>query len=326
MLVLNRHEVTALLDLDRLVAALAPAMAELSADRVSQAPRGIVSTGKGLLGVMPVALDSAAMLAAKLVTVFPQNDAVGLPSHQALIGVFDPETGTPLALMDGTCITALRTAAGSALATRLLARPDAAVLAIAGTGVQARSHALAIPCVRTIREIRVLGCDPVKSAQFAADITRESGIPAHAVSTFRQAADGADIVCAATHAVAPVVSGQWLAAGTHVNSVGLNPRGRELDDEAIAKSKIFVESRAAALALQNAGANDLVEPLRRGVISENGIHAEIGEVVSGTRTGRDSAGEITLYKSVGVAVQDAVAARLVLDAARERGWGAEIEI
>lgn len=326
MLALNRREVTALLDLDRLVEALAPAMAELSAGRVSQAPRGIVSTGKGLLGVMPVALGSAAMLAAKLVTVFPENKQAGLPSHQALIAAFDPDTGVPVAVMDGTRITALRTAAGSALATRLLARPDAAVLAIVGTGVQARAHALAIPRVRAIREIRILGRDPAKTARFAAEIARESGIPVHAVPTFRQAANGTDIVCAATHSVAPVVSGGWLAAGTHVNSVGLNPQGRELDDKAIAKSKIFVESRAAALALESAGANDLVEPLRRGVIPEADVMTEIGEVISGVRPGRRSADEITLYKSVGVAVQDAVAARLVLAAARARGGGTEIEI
>jgi ornithine cyclodeaminase/alanine dehydrogenase-like protein (mu-crystallin family) len=315
MLLLSQRDVRELLDLDRLVDALAEAHAELSAGDVSMPPRvaALVPEREALLGVMPAYLSSAG-LACKLVTLFPQNR--DRETHQAVIVVFDPATGTPAALMDGTYVTATRTAAGSALATRLLAREDARVLALIGTGVQARTHGQAIPRVRPIEEIRVAGRDRAKAEALADEL----GPHARAVDSYEEAIRGADVVAATTHATEPVVLREWLAPGTHVNSVGLNPSGREVDEATVAEATLVVECRESALAPPPAGAPELV-----GVGRER-IHAELGELVSGARPGRTSQEELTLYKSVGVAVQDAAAAALVLSAARERGMGREVDL
>ncbi len=328
MLVLNRHEVESLLDLDRLVEALGPAMVELSAGRVSMPPRIVVQVRErgGLLGAMPVFLDSTQTLSTKLVSVFPENAALGLPSHQAVILVFDAHTGSPRAMLDGTAITALRTAAGSALATKLLARPEACVLAIVGTGVQARAHANAIPRVRPIKEVRVVGRNRARALAMAEEIARGLGIPTKVFEVGKEAFAGADVICATTHSAEPVVKGAWLAPGVHVNSVGLNPNGPELDGEAVRRALVVVETRGAALAPLPSGSTDLRWAIRDGLIGEEHIHAEIGELISGARPGRTSPDQITLYKSVGVAVQDAVAAHLVLEAAEQQGGGREIPI
>ena len=316
LLVLTERDVEALLDLDELREAVAAAMADLSAGRASMPPRvaALVESRRALLGAMPAYLPSAGALTTKLVTLFPEN--ADRPTHQAAILAFDPENGTPLALMDGTYVTATRTAAGSALATSLLAREDAAVLAVLGTGVQARTHARAIPRVRPIEEIRVAG----RSREKAEELAAELGPPARAVDSYETALDGADVVAATTHSDEPVVRREWLAPGTHVNSVGLNPAGREVDDATVADALVVVESRASALAPPPAGSPDLagLDPER--------VHAELGELVAGTRPGRSRLDEITLYKSVGVAVQDAAAAALVLARARERGVGVEVEL
>ncbi len=315
MIVLNQAEVRELLDLDRLVDVLADAHAELTAGKTSMPPRiaALVPEREALLGVMPAYLPSAG-LACKLVTLFPQNR--DRETHQAAILVFDPENGTLLALMDGTYVTATRTAAGSALATRLLAREDARVLAVIGTGVQARTHARALPRVRPIEEIRVAGRDRAKAAALA----EELGPAARAVDSYEDALRGADVVAATTHATEPVVRREWLDPGTHINSVGLNPSGREVDEATVAEAKLVVESRDSALAPPPAGAPELVG------IDPGRVHAELGELVSGTKAGRASREELTLYKSVGVAVQDAAAAALVLSAARERGIGREVDL
>jgi alanine dehydrogenase len=315
VILLSQAEVRELLDLDELVDALAAAHRDLSAGNASMPPRiaALVQEQEGLLGVMPSYLPSAG-LACKLVTLFPHNQ--DRETHQAIICIFDPENGTPLALMDGTYVTATRTAAGSALATRLLAREDAEVLALIGTGVQARSHARALPRVRSFKEIRVAGRDPEKADALA----REIGAPARATASYEEAIQGADVVAATTHATEPVVRREWLSAGAHVNSVGLNPTGRELDAETVADSLLVVESRESALAPPPAGAPELVG------LDPGHVHAELGELVAGTRPGRTSPEQITLYKSVGVAVQDAAAAALVLATARERSAGREIEL
>jgi alanine dehydrogenase len=315
VIVLSQDEVRELLDLDELVDALAAAHEELSAGAASMPPRiaALVQEREGLLGVMPSYLPAAG-LACKLVTLFPHNR--DRETHQALICVFDPENGTPLALMDGTFITATRTAAGSALATRLLAREDAHVLALIGTGVQARSHARALPRVRNFTEIRVAGRDRAKAEALAAEL----GAVARAVDSFEEAIRGADVVAATTHAREPVVRREWLSPGAHVNSVGLNPNGREVDEQTIAEAVLVVESRESALAPPPAGAPELagIDPAR--------VHAELGELVAGSKPGRTSRDQITLYKSVGVAVQDAAAAALVLAAAKKRSAGREIQL
>jgi ornithine cyclodeaminase len=313
MLVLSRAEVETLLDLDALVDALAEAFVDLSEGRASMPQRVAAFSGHGLLGVMPAYLPSANLLETKLVTLFERNAGTELPTHQAAIAVFDPERGAITALMDGTYITATRTAAGSALSARLLAREDASVLAICGTGVQARTHARAVSRVRPIEEFRIAGRDRAKVDALAAEVG------GRAVESFEEAVRGADIVCATTHSSEPVVRRAWLAPGTHVTSVGVNPDGAELEDAAVADASVFVESRDAVLAPFPAGANDL-----RGLDPER--LTELGEVLSGARPGRADAEEITVYKSVGVGVMDAAAAALVLRAASERNVGVEVEL
>ncbi len=313
MLILRRSEVERLLDVDELIEALAAAMSDLSAGRASSPPRvaAQIQERDAFFAAMPAHVPSADALTSKLVSVFPQNTT--LPTHQAVIAAFDPDTGEPTAFLDGTAITALRTAAGSALATRLLAREDATTLAILGTGVQARAHAQAVPRVRAFTEIRIAGRDPEKAEALAAEIG------ATAARSFEEACAGADVVCATTHADEPVVVREHLSPGTHVTSVGFNPTGREVDAATVREALVAVESRASALAPVPAGSLDLADANADDVV-------EIGELLDGRRTGRTSPEELTVYKSVGVAVQDAAAAMLVLRAALAQGAGLEVDI
>ena len=312
MIFLSQADVKELLDLDALIDALAAAHQELSEGKASMPPRiAAFAERNGLLGAMPAYLPSAG-LACKLVSLFPENR--DRHTHQALICVFDPTNGTPVALMDGTYITATRTAAGSALATRLLAREDAHVLAILGSGVQARTHADALGRVRRFDEIRVASRDSGRAAELAAELGGEE------VGSFEEAVRGADVVAATTHAAEPIVLGEWLTPGAHVNSVGANPAGRgEVDAAIVSQALVAVEFRESTLAPPPAGAPEFRDGTPEDVV-------ELGELVAGTKPGRTSPEQITLYKSVGVAVQDAAAAALVLARARERSVGREIEL
>jgi ornithine cyclodeaminase/alanine dehydrogenase-like protein (mu-crystallin family) len=294
MLVLTRTEVEELLDLDELLDALAAAHAELSADSAKLVPRVGVWSGQGVLGAMPGCAPSAGM-GCKLVTLFEGNR--DRPTHQAVIALFDPATGTPAALLDGTYITAMRTAAAAALATRLLSRPDSSVLAILGTGVQSRAAQEMFPRVRDFTEVRVAGR-----------------------GEYEEAVRGADVVHCTTGSPEPIVRYEWLSPGAHVSSVGFGTGGSELDPEIVSRADLVaVEQRDSAFAPLPAGAPELDPRGRDGVV-------ELGEIIAGTSDGRTSPEQITLYKSVGVAVQDLAAAALVLDAARARGAGFEIAL
>ena len=295
MLVLTRSEVEELLDLDALLDALAAAHAELSSGQASLVPRmGAFAGDVGILGAMPAYVPSSG-LGCKLVTLFPGNR--DRPTHQALIALFDPETGTPAALMDGTYITAMRTGAAAALAARILARPDASVLAILGTGVQSRSAQEMFPRARGFAEVRVAGR-----------------------GEFEEAVRGADVVHATTASPEPVVRLEWLSPGAHVSSVGYGAGGSELDLAIVERADlVVVEQRDSAFAPLPAGAPELDPRGPDGVV-------ELGEIIAGTAQGRSSNEQITLYKSVGVAAQDLAAATLVLAAAQERGLGQEIEL
>ncbi|MFG2472987.1 ornithine cyclodeaminase family protein [Streptomyces canus] len=328
MLVLGRSQVEALLDVDSLIDALAPAMADLSTGRASVPDRiaALVPERDGFLAAMPGFLPSAGALMTKLVSLFPHNDGARLPTHQALIVAFDPDTGEPAALLDGTAITAARTGACSALSVRLLAREDATVLAVLGTGVQARSHARAICRVRPIRQIRIAGRDRAKAAALAEELSAVLEGEIRAVSSYAEALDGADIAAATTHAVEPVIRRSWLTPGVHITSVGYNPAGREIDDATVAEALVCVESRQAVLAPLPAGSNDLLLPIRDGLITADHVHAELGELIAGSRPGRTAPDQITLYKSVGVAVQDAAATALILASAREQSIGEEVTL
>jgi len=320
VLVLSRADVEGLIDLDRLRETIAGAMADLSAGRVSMPPRiaAAVPERDALLAAMPAYLSSSGALATKLVSLFPRN--TDRPTHQAVIVVFDPENGSPLALMDGEAITAARTAAGSALATDLLARKDPDRLVVIGTGVQARAHLRAVSRVRKFGSIGVAGRDVEKAKALA----REFGAGAYA--DIPKALREADVVCACTHSAEPVVRRDWLKPGTHVNSVGYNTAGREVDGATFRDALVVVESRAAALAAPPAGSNDIAMAIAEGAMTREHVHAELGELVSGARPGRTNASQITLYKSVGVAAQDAAAAAMVLDAARKAGVGRTIDL
>jgi alanine dehydrogenase len=325
---LTGDEVAALLDVDALIDALAPAMADLSAGRASVPDRigAVVPEVDGRLMAMPGYVPSQGSLVTKLVSVFPRNAATALPTHQAIIVVFDPATGAPAALLDGTVITAVRTGACSALSARMLAREDASVLAVLGTGVQARSHARAVSRVRPVQEIRIAGRNLSRAESLAGELQKELDVEVRAVHSYREAMADAQIVCATTHPGDPVVRREWLHPGTHVTSVGWSPTGREVDDATVAEALVCVESRRVALApVGAAGTPDLAEPLGDGLIAEDHI-VELGELVAGTREGRTSPDQITLYKSVGVAVQDATAATLVLAAARRAGAGRDLTV
>src|SRR5438876_4604409 len=327
MLLLTRRDVEALLDPDRLIDAVADAMVDLSAGTAAMPPRvaAAVDGRDAFLAAMPAYLPGAGALTTKLVSVFPHNHDVGLPSHQALIVAFDPDTGTPTAVMDGTHITAMRTAAGSALSARLLARPDASVLAILGTGVQAGSHGLMLPRVRAFHEGRIAGRDPAKAAALAGRLSVATGVPFAPAASFEEAVDAAHVVCATTHSPEPVVRRAWLAPGAHVTSVSFHPDGGEIDADTVTSSLVVVASRAASLAPFPAGASELAGPIRDGLLDPADV-VEIGEIVAGARAGRTSPEQLTLYKSVGVAVQDAAAAALVLEAALTSGAGANLPL
>jgi len=231
-----------------------------------------------------------------------------------------------VALMDASYITETRTAAGSALSARLLGRKDSATLAVLGTGVQARAHARAISRVLPIREIRISGRSPSRAADLAASLEEELAAAVLAAQSHDEAMEGADVVCACTHSPEPVVRREWVAPGMHVTSVGLNSRGPEVDAPTVRDALVVVESRQSVLAPFPSGAAEFRPDVRDPTITEDHIHAEIGEIVAGTRPGRTSEDQITLYKSVGVGVQDAAAAALVLEAARASGAGRTVEI
>ena len=326
VLILSRAQIESVLDLDGLRHVLRAGMEGVSAGRGSIPPRtGAVVADRGLLAAMPAYLPTGG-LAAKLVSLFPGNAGGPLPTHQAVVVVFDEDSGLPVALMDGTSITTLRTAAGSALSAELLAREDAATLAILGTGVQARAHAEALVRVRPIQRIRVAGRNREHAALLSSVLQDSLGIPVQAVDSYAEACADADLVCAATHPADPVVCRDYLRPGVHVMSVGYNTAGREVDSATVVDAMVVVESRDAVLAPPPAGSNDLRTPMEEGLIGPEHIEAEVGELLLGTKAGRSSPGQVTLYKSVGIAAQDVAAAHLVLNAARQQNLGLEVDL
>jgi len=289
ILILSEDAVCNLLNMKELISAMSRALADLSGGKVIQPVRTVLSIAEhqGFFGLMPAYNGS---LGAKLVTFYPNNQ--GIHTHHAVILLFRAETGEPIAMIDGRLITEMRTAAVSAVATDKLARPDSHVLAILGSGVQARSHLEALRLVREFSEVRVWS--PRNAASFA----KEHSVKVAASA--EEAVRGADVIIVATASTTPVLMGEWLSRGAHINAVGATrPNWRELDDATLRVSQIFVESREAAM--QESG----------DVIAAGKISAEIGEVISGEKPGRQSEDEITLFKSVGVAVEDVAAADLV---------------
>lgn len=308
ILLLNQTEVQRLLDPDALVDALADGFRAQTEGQVEVPPRtGATVPDAGFLLAM-LAYQPGREITVKMVSVFHGNGRLGIPTHQALICLFDPETGTPLALMDGTHITALRTAGAAALSARLLSRPDARVLAIIGAGVQGRAHLTMLPRVRPFAEIRIASRDFAHSEELAATDGR-----ARAVERAEAAVRGADVVCLCTNAGEPVMNWDWLAPGTHVTSVGYAPPGGELDRGVIARGRLFVETRQA------------FEPPPTGCAELAGVEpsmgTELGEVLLGWREGRQAEDEVTVYKAMGHACEDMAAASLVYQRAQREGVG-----
>ena len=287
---LEESTVGRLLSMEEVIPAMERALADFSSGTVVQPVRTMlpIAEHEGFFGLMPAYTGSA--LGAKLVAFYPRNTSV--PTHHATILLFEPETGEPLVTMDGQLITEVRTAAVSAVATNHLARAAASVLAIIGSGMQARSHLDALRLVREFREVRVWS--PRRAAAFA----EEHGVDAAASA--EEAVRGADVVVTATTSPTPVLSGEWLSPGAHINAVGApRPDWRELDDEVLRRAKVYVDSREAAT--KESG----------DVIAAREVLAEIGEVISGAEQGRRSAEEVTLFKSLGLAVEDVATAELV---------------
>ena len=317
---LSESDVRAVLSMDDLIQAMETALVQFSAGHVRQPLRTVVEVGgqKAFFGVMPAFIPDPPALGTKLVTVFAGNAAARLPTHQATIVLLDSTTGQLMAVMDGRYITEARTAAVSAVSVKLLARADSRSLAILGSGVQARSHLEAIATVCPLQDVRVWSRSEARRNAFAWDMQRQGEPPIRAVPSAREAVDGADIVVLATASREPVVASEWIADGTHVCAVGAcRPDQREMDSALVKRATLFVDSRTGALA----EAGDIVIPLREGTIAASHIAGELGEVAGGRARRRANAREVTVFKSLGMAVEDVAAAHLAYVRAAERGLG-----
>ena len=317
MLFLDEHDVHRLYPVEAAIDLMAEAMRRYSAGQVSQPLRTILRppTETGLLGTMPchVAGDDHAGFGLKAMVLKPENPARGLDLHIGVVMVFDPDTGRPLAVMDAGAITATRTAAVSAVATDVLAPPDAGDLAVLGSGVQGRSHLRALAVVRKLRRVRVWSRTRAHAEDYRA-WAEGLGIDVEVAPDVRSALAGADLVCTTTAARDPIVEADWVAPGAHLNVVGGSfADARELSSETVAGAAVFVDSRESAAA----ESGDLRAPLAEGLIGPDHVRAELGEVLLGRHPGRGGPDETTLYKSLGLAVQDTMSGFYVARAALE---------
>jgi alanine dehydrogenase len=324
MRILGREVLEALLPPADVIAAVERAFRECAAGKAPALPRAVLPMERhGVFLAMVSALPRLGALGTKLVTVVERNQRRGLPTIHASYLLTDPETGAPLSLMEAGFLTGIRTGATSALAARYLARPDSRVAACFGAGVQARFQLLCLRQVLPLAEVRVVGRDPARAAAFARSMAGELGIPVRVETSPRAAVTGADVITCATTSSRPVFSGRDVAPGTHVDGVGtFRPATRELDTLTIRKSRVVVDTYEGAW--EEAG--DVLIPIKAGAITRRHVRAELAELVGGTRRGRSSPEEITLFKSVGFAPEDAVTARLAYDRAVAAGLGTEVTL
>ena len=313
MRVIGREEVRTRLTYELCIPLVRAAMIALSRGETRQLLRSIIPLADGrMFGIMPGALGERAVFGAKLISVFPDNFAKGLQSHQGVVVLFDGESGAPVCVVHAGEITAIRTAAASAVATDALARPEASRLAILGYGEQAATHAQAIARVRPLQAIAVWGRDAGRAAAFAERMSGELGLPVAAAPDAQAAVERADIVCTVTNARDPILLGGWLAPGTHVNLVGSSFAGpAEVDEDLVARSRFIADSREGALA-QGA---EFLRAKAAGLVDDAHVVGEIGQVLAGDLEGRQSADQITAYKSLGHVVQDLAAAKALYEAA-----------
>jgi alanine dehydrogenase len=325
MLVLSEQQVQDLIDIDELIDALAQAHIQYSTGKAVMPVRLVTPLPqiRGRITSMPGFLTDDKALGMKVVTYFQDNPRNNLPAILATIMLFSAETGKIIATMDGSYITAIRTACASALATQALANPQTPVLGILGAGVQARAHIQALTRVRKVEKIKLYSPSATSAATVKQEMEPQVKCAVDAADSAESTVRDADLVVTATTAKEPIVKAEWLKPGVHINAVGSHrPDFREIDGATLARAKIVVDSREAVMA----ECGDILLALNEKSIAEDALHAEIGEVLAGTRAGRNNTGEITLYKSVGIAIQDVAAAHLVYRKALERGIGAIVEI
>ena len=325
MLVLNQSEVEQLLSMNECIEVMADALSALARGESYQPLRTALVPPKaaGVLGLMPAYRGGeGAIYGLKAVCVFPENPTRGLDSHQGGVMLFSGETGELLAVMNASAITAIRTAAVSAVATRLLAREDAAELAILGSGVQARTHIEAMSCVRPIKRARVASRRIEQARRFAEEIGPRFSFPVEPVDSVEAAVRDADLIVTATTAEKPILKREWISPGTHLNVVGSSiPTTREVDGATMAATSLFVDRRESTI---NEGGEYLFA-LREGAIGPDHIRAEVGEILVGSHRGRTSPDEITMFKSLGLAIEDLAAADYLYRKAKPLKAGAWLE-
>jgi ornithine cyclodeaminase/alanine dehydrogenase-like protein (mu-crystallin family) len=325
VLIVNQAEVPRLLPMKACMEAMAEALRSVSRGESVLPLRQVIMLPDqaGAFGSMPAYLGSPPAIGLKSITVFPGNHGTELDSHQGAVLLFETKRGSLLAVMDASSITAIRTAAVSGVATRLLARADAGDLALLGTGVQALTHLEAMSHARRLRRVRAWSRSPEHVRVFARRAERSLGVEVEAASSAREAVRGADLVCTVTSSREPVLEGEWLSPGVHVNAVGASlATARELDTAAVVRASLFVDRRESAL--NEAG--DFLVPRREGAIDDGHIRAELGELLLERRPGRQADSEITVFKSLGLAVEDVAAARLIYDNAVKAGAGTRVEL
>lgn len=302
-LFVNKEKIASLLPMEECIAVMEKMFRSLAAGECLQPLRNIMRLpdGNGVLGMMPGHAAQLGVMGIKVITVFHANSESGLPSHQGIVILFDAKHGQPLMLFDALEITAIRTAAASAVATKLLARHNSSTLAIIGSGEQAKRHVEAMLLVRNIRNINIWSRNEKNARQLANELSGEYNLNIHVKKNVQQAIEHADMICTVTASKEPVVMGDWIAAGTHINAVGAStPLSRELDTDTIIKSKLFTDRYESIL--NEAG--DFLIPKKEGAITDEHVKAEIGEVLSGIKKGREHKDEITVFKSLGIAAED----------------------
>jgi ornithine cyclodeaminase/alanine dehydrogenase-like protein (mu-crystallin family) len=325
VLVLSGGDVAHLLPMRECIDVMAEALSALTRGDAILPLRQVLRLpdGKSAFAVMPAYLGQPRSVGAKVITVFPDNHGTAFDSHQGAVLLFEAEHGSLAAVMDASSITAIRTAAVSGLATRLLAREDATDVAILGTGVQARTHLEAVRSVRNVKRVRVWSRNDDAVRTFADRESQRHGVTVEPATSAREAVEGADIVCTVTASREPVLAGEWLGEGAHVNAVGASlPFARELDTAAVARSRLYVDRRESAL--NEAG--DFLIPRTERAIGDDHVVGEIGEVLLGRASGRRDDREVTVFKSLGLAIEDVAAAAYIYERARTEGRGARAEL
>ena len=325
MLLLSESQVQSLIDIDELISTLEKAHIQYSSGNAVMPVRLVVPLPRiqGRITSMPGFLNEDKSLGMKVVTYFQENPRQNLPAILGTIMLFSAETGKMIAVMDGSYITAIRTACASAMATKPLANAATPVMGILGAGVQARAHIQALTRVRRIQRIKIYSPSGTSAAAIKKDMEDATRIAIDVARTAEDAVRDSDLLVAGSTAKEPIIKGQWLKNGAHINAVGSHrPDDREIDGATVARAKVVVDSREAIMA----ECGDILLAIKEKSISGNHIHGEIGEVLAGAKPGRISRNEITLYKSVGIAIQDVATANLVYHKALERGVGTKVEI